>query len=517
MGQNSESVSLRQWIGVCGTMLGAFMAVLDIQETNSSLRDITGGIGSTVDEGSWISTAYLIGEIITIPLTAWLSRVFGIRRYLFVNVILFLLFSTLCGLANNLGTMIAFRAAQGFTGGVLIPMSFSVILQYLPKSKQPVGLALFGMTATLAPAIGPTIGGYMTDSLGWPMDFYFNLAPGVLMLAAIYYGIESQPLNLSLLWKGDWWGIATMSVGLGSLVAMLEEGQRKDWFGDPFICITGILAAFFIPLFLLIEWYHDSPLVNIRLLRYRNLWAGSLVTFAMGLGLYGSTYILPFYLQSVQGYDAFQTGETMLWIGLPQLAIFPVVPWLMKRFDLRVLVSVGVGIFALSALMNADMSPDYSGPQFFVPNVIRSLGQPFTIVPLSALATAMLAHEESADGSAIFNIARNIGGSVGIALLSTLITRREQFHDLRIGEAVTDYSVATYSRVATLSANFAAKGYGPAEALKQAYASIKTTVRQAAYVMAINDAFYLMGIFLVVGGMLVWVCRKSSNAEAHGH
>lgn len=510
----NEHVSLRRWIGIYGTMLGAFMAVLDIQVTNSSLRDITGGIGATVDEGSWISTAYLIGEIITIPLTAWLSRVFGVRRYLFANVILFLLFSTLCGLARTLGTMIAFRAAQGFTGGVLIPMSFSVILQYLPKSKQPVGLALFGMTATLAPAIGPTIGGYITDSMGWPMDFYFNLAPGVLMMAAIYYGIEPQPLNLCLLRKGDWWGIATMAIGLGSLVAMLEEGQRKDWFGDSFIRTMAVLAALFIPLFLIIEWHRTMPLVNLRLLKYRNLWAGSLVTFAMGLGLYGSTYILPFYLQSVQGYDALQTGETMLWIGLPQLLIFPVVPWLMKRVDLRILVSVGVAIFAYSAFMNTSMSPDYSGQQFFTPNVIRSLGQPFTIVPLSALATSMLAHEESADGSAIFNIARNIGGSVGIAMLSTLITRREQFHDLRIGESVTDYSIAAHSRLVSLTASFTAKGYDPVEALKQAYSSIQTMVRQASYVMAVNDAFLLMGFFLVAGGILVWVCRKSPTAEA---
>ncbi len=518
MPNDSENVSVRRWIAVGGTILGAFMAVLDIQITNSSLRDITGGIGATIDEGSWISTSYLIGEIVTIPLTAWLSRIFGVRWYLIANVLLFLGFSMLCGISHSLGEMIFFRAGQGFTGGVMIPMAFTVLLQYLPKSKQPIGFALFGITATLAPAIGPTIGGYLTDSFGWPMVFYVNLVPGAAMLGAILYAIDPQPLKLGLFRDGDWWGIATMAIGLGSLIAMLEEGQRKDWFGSGFIQICALLAAIFIPIFLLIEWYRREPFVNLRLLHHRNLWAGSVVTFGMGFALYSSVYLLPLYLQSVQGYDAFQTGKTMLWIGLPQLLIFPFVPFLMKKFDLRLLVCFGVLVFAASCFMNINMSPDYAGPQFFWPNVVRALGQPFTIVPLSALATAMLSPEESADGSAIFNIARNIGGSVGIALVSTIITRRQQFHDFRIGESVTAYSVATQNRVEMISNNFMAKGSGPITALQQAYASIKGEVRKASYVMAVNDAFALIGICLVLGAAIVWICKKSeSKAGAGAH
>jgi DHA2 family multidrug resistance protein len=518
MPNENEKVGTRRWIGVFGTMLGAFMAVLDIQITNSSLRDITGGIGATIDEGSWISTSYLIGEIVTIPLTAWLSKIFGVRWYLLGNVVLFLIFSMLCGIAPNLGMMIFLRAGQGFTGGVMIPMSFTVLLQYLPKSKQPIGFALFGMTATLAPAIGPTIGGFLTDSFGWPMVFYVNLIPGALMLLAIAYAIDPQPLNFSLFKNGDWWGIATMAIGLGSLIAMLEEGQRKDWFGNSFICWCAFLAALFIPIFILIEWYRDKPFVNLRLLRYRNLWAGSIVTFGMGFALYGSVYLLPLYLQSVQGYDAYQTGLTMIWIGLPQLLIFPAVPQLMRKFDLRALVCFGVVVFGASCFMNISMSPAYSGPDFFWPNIVRSLGQPFTIVPLSALATSMLKPDESADGSAIFNIARNIGGSVGIALISTIITRREQLHDFRIGESVTAYSLATQGRLQTIAANFTAKGFGPAMAMKEAYASIKGTISKAAYVMATNDAFMILGICLSLGGMIVWICKKpdmKGPAPAH--
>ena len=224
---HDERVDLRTWVGVLGTMLGAFMATLDIQVTNASLRDITGGIAATQDEGSWVSTSYLIGEIITIPLTAWLARVFSVRWYLLVNVALFLVFSCLCGLARSLGEMILFRACQGFTGGVMIPMALTVALSTLPKSKQPLGLAMFGITATLGPAIGPSVGGWLTDSYGWQWDFYVNLVPGALMLSAIIFAIKRAPMQLNLLRDGDWLGIICMAVGLGSLIAMLRAPDLR--------------------------------------------------------------------------------------------------------------------------------------------------------------------------------------------------------------------------------------------------------------------------------------------------
>jgi MFS transporter, DHA2 family, multidrug resistance protein len=267
---SEEHVSLRTWIAVLGTILGAFMAVLDIQITNASLREITGGIGSTAVEASWVSTSYLIGEIITIPLTAWLGRVFGVRLYLLVNVSLFLFFSGLCGTASELTQMIIYRALQGFTGGVMIPMSFTVINTQLPPSKRAIGLVLFGITSTMAPAVGPYIGGLLTDSYGWPMVFYINFIPGALMLAAIFFTIDPEPLNMPLLWKGDWLGTVFMAIGLGSLIAFLEEGQNDDWFTSVFIQRCFTLAVIFIPLFIICELVSKTPVVNLRLLRIRN-------------------------------------------------------------------------------------------------------------------------------------------------------------------------------------------------------------------------------------------------------
>src|ERR1700724_3800353 len=267
---HDERVDLRTWVGVLGTMLGAFMAVLYIQVTNASLRDITGGIAATQDEGSWVSTSYLIGEIITIPLTAWLARVFSVRWYLLVNVALFLLFSCLCGLARSLGEMILFRSFQGFTGGVMIPMALTVALSTLPKSKQPLGLAMFGVTATLGPALGPTVGGWLTDNYGWPWVFYVNLIPGALMIGSIVFAIRSPPMQLYQLREGDWLGIGCMAIGLGSLIAMLEEGQNDDWFGSVFIPRCALLAGVFFPAFVIIELSRKKPFVDLRLLVKRN-------------------------------------------------------------------------------------------------------------------------------------------------------------------------------------------------------------------------------------------------------
>jgi MFS transporter, DHA2 family, multidrug resistance protein len=511
---SKEHVSFRTWIAVLGTILGAFMAVLDIQITNSSLREITGGIGSTSVEASWVSTSYLIGEIITIPLTAWWGRVFGVRLYLLVNVSLFLLFSGLCGTASELTQMIIYRVLQGFTGGVMIPMSFTVINTQLPPSKRPLGLVLWGITATLAPAIGPYIGGLLTDNYGWSMVFYINFIPGAVMLATILFAIDSEPLNMPLFWKGDWLGTIFMAIGLGSLIAFLEEGQNDDWFTSVFIQRCFTLAVIFIPLFIICELLSKTPVVNLRLLRIRNLGLASAVNFLMGASLYGSVFLLPEYLEQVQNYSASQTGEAMVLIGLPQLLVFPFVPRLMKRFDLRLIVFVGALIFGGSCLMNIYMNPQFGGPQFQIANIVRALGQPFTIVPLSAVATTGLLREQQADGSALFNIMRNLGGSVGTALLSTLITQREQFHDLRIGERVTSYSPYVQQFLANQSAQNLQHSGDPAAALQQAYRVLQESIQTNSFVMAYNEGFLALGVILLVGSGVIWLCKKTKAGGA---
>src|SRR6201996_9346379 len=260
------SVSAKTWIAVIGANLGAFMAVLNIQIVNASLADIQGAIGAGIDDGGWISTSYLIAEIVVIPLSGWLAPVFSIRIYLLTNAILFLVLSAACALAQDLPQMIVLRAVQGFTGGVLIPMAFTLIITLLPRGKQPVGLALFALSATFAPAIGPTIGGYLTENWGWQYIFYVNVVPGAVMIGMLFFSLEAKPMKLGLLREGDWAGIVTMAIGLSALQTVLEEGNKDDWFGSPFIVHLAIIAAVALTLFVAVELTAKKPILNLRIL-----------------------------------------------------------------------------------------------------------------------------------------------------------------------------------------------------------------------------------------------------------
>ena len=516
--QPSPEVSFKEWIGIAATLLGAFMAVLDIQITNASLNEIQASLGATLEEGSWISTSYLVAEIVAIPLTGWLSRVFSIRRYLLANAALFLFFSVACAFAPNLITMIVFRAAQGFTGGVLIPIGFTVILTTLPAAKQPIGLALFGITATFAPTIGPTIGGWLTDNFSWQYIFYLNLVPGLLLLSGVWYALPRQPLQLNLLKNGDWIGIASMAVGLGSLEVVLEEGNRKDWFGSDLIVQLAMVAAIALVLFFYTEFTRKQPFINLKLVWQRNFGLSIIVTLALGLGLYGSVFILPLFLTQIQGYNALKIGQTIMWAGLPQLFITPFVPMLMKKFDLRFLTAVGLSLFAVSCFMNSTLTETTGLPQLIPSQIVRALGQPLILTPLSSIATAGIAAAQVGSASALYNMARNLGGSTGIAALSTLLSRREQIHSSRLGDYISLYNPLTQQRIDQLTQSFLSRGSFPGQAHDQAIATMSQTVRTQATIMAYNDCFYFMGWALLLSAILVLFFKQTKpGGGAAGH
>jgi DHA2 family multidrug resistance protein len=505
---STNQLSTKDWLGVLSTLLGAFMAVLDIQITNASLNDITGALSATIDEGSWISTGYLVAEIVVIPLTGWLAQVFSVRRYLLVNAVLFLLFSIACAWATSLPMMILFRAGQGFTGGVLIPMAFTVILTTLPPAKQPVGLAMFALTATFAPAIGPTIGGWLTDNYGWEYIFYLNVIPGIVLIAGVWYSIAPKPMQLHLFERGDWWGIVTMAIGLSSLEFFLEEGNRKDWFGSEEIERAAIIAAITLPLFVWIQFTRKQPLLNLRLLNQRNFGLSVIVNVATGLGLYGSVFILPLFLAQVQGYNAMKIGETIMWSGIPQLFIIPFVPKLMKRFDLRLLIAIGLTLFGVSCFMNSALTHDTGIDQLRWSQIVRALGQPLIITPLSSVATAGIDPKQVGSASALFNVSRNLGGSIGIATLGTLQSVRERFHSNRLVESVSLSDAITRDRIDQLTQFFTGQGSDPVEAQNQAIAMIDRLVRREANVMAYNDCFFFMGCALFAGALLALLFKK---------
>jgi DHA2 family multidrug resistance protein len=513
----AASASLKTWIAVIGSTLGAFMAVLDIQIVNASLADIQGAIGAGIDDGGWIATSYLVAEIIVIPLSGWLAQVFSVRRYLLTNATLFLAFSVGCAFAHNLGQMIVLRAFQGFSGGVLIPMAFTVIITLLPKPKQPIGLALFAVSATFAPAIGPTIGGYLTENWGWQYIFYVNLVPSTLMLALLWFSLEGAPMRLGLLKQGDWPGIATMAIGLGALQTVLEEGNKDDWFGSDFIVRLSVIAAVALSLFLWIELTSARPLLNLRLLHRRNFGFGVLANFLMGVALYGSVFILPEYLARIQGYNSEQIGMVLAWTGLPQLLLIPLVPRLMKRLDARLVIAVGFALFAGSNFLNIYMTSDYAADQLLWPNIVRAVGQALAFAPLSAVATAGIEKENAGSASALFNMMRNLGGAIGIATLQTVLTKREQYHSNVLTQSVSLFAEATRQRIDHLTRYFLSHGVSDqATAWHKAIVAIGNTVRQQSFVLAFSDTFYLLGVMLIIALVATLLLKKADHLGAGG-
>lgn len=512
-----ESTGLRTWVAVIGSTLGAFMAVLNIQIVNASLANIQGAIGAGTDEGGWISTAYLVAEIIVIPLTGWLARVFSMRRYLVVNAVLFLAFSAGCALAQNLGQMIVLRALQGFAGGVLIPMSFTIIITLLPKTKQPIGMAMFAISAIFAPAIGPTIGGYLTENWGWQYIFYVNLVPGAAMVAMLWFSLEAGPMQLHLIKQGDWPGILALSIGLGTLQTVLEEGNKEDWFGSPFITRLSVVAAASLILFVWIELSSKRPLLDLRLILRRNFGFGVAASFLLGIALYGLVFLLPQYLGRIQGYNPEQIGFVLAWIGLPQLVLIPLVPRLLRWFDARLLIGLGLGLLATGNLLSINMTADYSADQLLVPNVLRAIGQALCFAPLSAVAMAGIEPADAGSASALFNMMRNLGGAIGIALLQTFLTKREHFHSNVINQSVSVIDPETRSRIDLLTNHFLGQGISyPAVAGQKALIVIGRSIRQQADIMAFNDSFFLLGAALVLALAASLLLKKSGSVNAGG-
>lgn len=512
VGATKESASLRDWISVAGCMIGALIAVLDIQVTNSSLPEIEGGIGTGSENGTWISTSYLIGEIIMIPLTDFFSRIFSFRRFLLGCLGLFLIFSVGCAFASNLSEMIVLRGLQGFTGGVMIPMAFTRVLTTIPSRQQPVGLAAFALTATFGPAIGPTIGGYLTENYGWEYIFFINLIPGAVMFALLHPTLERREMNLSLLKDGDWLGIGFMAIGLGALQTVLDEGNQDGWFGSPHIVHLSVLAALCLSMFVFIELRVQKPAVQLRLLRMRNFGLGTLANVLVGFALFGSIYVLPAYLTEVQGYNAEQTGIVLAWAGMPQLLIIPLVPILQRYFDYRAIVCAGLAIFATSCLLNTHLSFNDGGSEFMMTNIVRAVGQAILVAPLVSIAMVGMPKEHAAAASGLFNMMRSLGGAVGTAVLATVITRREEYHSNIIGQSVTPYGYTVGEFLSNLQAYFLQHGAGTAAyARHQAEIVLANLIARQSYIMAISDAFLVMGVVVLTAAVIVVLTRSGSK------
>jgi DHA2 family multidrug resistance protein len=489
--------------------VGMFIALLDIQIVASSLQDIGGGLSAAQDQISWVQTSYLIAEIIVIPLSGWLTRVFS-TRWLFAGSALgFTLSSMLCGLAWNIDSMIVFRALQGLLGASMIPTVFTSSLYFFQGPKRVYSAAVVGTIASIAPTLGPVIGGYITDALNWHWLFYINLIPGLLVTVLVAITVKIDEPDLSLLRNADYPGILLMAVGLGTLEYFLEEGTRWNWFSDATITACAWISGITLVAFIIRSMMVKNPVVDFRALSNRNFALGCFLSFVTGIGIFSTIYLTPLFLGYVRGFSAWQTGLAVASTGLASIAGVPFYILLAKRFDLRWLMMFGLACFGLAMWVFSFITSEWGGAELLLPQVIRGFPQVFCVAPAVNLGLASLPPERLKYASGLFNMMRNLGGAVGIAVCGAVLNARTNFHFNVLASNLTDASGPTRRAVAgmterlrpTLGSPVAGHAAAIRELWHLAYAQAET--------LSYADAFRTIMVAFVIATCLTPLLKKA--------
>lgn len=511
-----DAVPVRRVIAFVIMVFGMFMAILDIQVVSSSLSEIQAGLGAGSDEISWVQTAYLIAEVIMIPLSGTLARILSTRVLFAVSAAGFTIASLLCATASSIDQMIFYRAIQGFIGGGMIPSVFTAAYSVFPPSKRGIVSPIIGLVATLAPTIGPTVGGYLTSIFSWHWLFLVNVPAGIVVALGSWALIDFDKPEFELMKKFDWWGLLGLAGFLGAMEYVLEEGPSNDWLSDDAVLMCTIVMVLGGVLFFWRAFKADFPIVDLRAFGNVNFSIGSVFSFAMGIGIYGLTYIYPLYLGRVLGYNSMQIGETMFVSGLAMFMTAPVAGALSQRFDPRALMMIGFLLFAASTWIPGNITADWGFNELLVPQIFRGVGMMLCMVPINNLALGTLAPSRLKGGSGLFNLTRNLGGAVGLAVINTVMTNRDTLHNARLADSMSWSNPEAMNEYNLLSQTFGANG------LDGSTAAIKQMAMQAqgqAYVMTIADTFLLMTVlFVVLAACTIFMQKpKAVPAEAAGH
>src|SRR5213082_2299186 len=491
-------------------VFGMFMSILDIQVVSASLSEIQAGLSASATEVSWVQTSYLIAEVIAIPLSGFLSRALGTRLLFAISASGFTIASFLCGLASTIEQMILWRAVQGFLGGGMVPTVFASAYIVFPRSKFHIVGPIIGLVATLAPTIGPTVGGYITDALSWHWLFFINVVPGIGITIGVLALVDFDEPNFALLDRFDWWGLIFMAGFLGSLEYVLEEGAQYEWLQDnsvaacAAVCVVSALAFFYRVL------SAEEPIVDIRAFADRNFGVGCLISFCVGIGLYGLTYMYPRYLAEVRGYSALMIGETMFVSGLTMFLAAPIVGRLMLRVDMRLMIAAGLVLFALGSFQMTWITRDYDFYELVLPQVLRGAGMMLAMVPANTIALGTLPPDRVKNASGLFNLTRNLGGALGLAVINQVLNERTDLHIARLQDRVT---WGNASATETLNM-FTQRLQGMGDAALMAMKQLSQIVHRQAVVMGYGDAFFMLTVFYCGLSLLVLLLNKPAAASS---
>ncbi|MDE2446636.1 MAG: DHA2 family efflux MFS transporter permease subunit [Alphaproteobacteria bacterium] len=493
-------------------IFGMFMAILDIQIVSSSLAEIQAGISASADEISWVQTSYLIAEVVMIPLSGTLTRIFS-TRYLFVmSAAGFTLMSLMCALSSSISEMMVWRALQGFVGGAMIPTVFATSFAIFPPDKRVAITPIMGLIATLAPTIGPTVGGYLTDLFSWQWLFLVNIIPGIIVTVGAWVLIDFDKPNLSLIDSFDWLGLGLLAVFLGSLEYVLEEGAADGWLQSAVIFRLIITCTISGSWFFWRMFTKPNPLVDFSAFNNRNFTAGCLFSFTMGIGLYGLTYLYPVYLARIHQYSALMIGETMFVTGVAMFLTAPIAGRLSTRVDPRIMIGGGFIGFAIGTWLASYITVQWGFYELLVPQILRGVSLMMCMVTVTNVSLGTLGPMQLRGASGLFNLTRNLGGAVGLAIINTVMNQRIDLHLARLHEAVAWGHPAAEQTLQNMTGAFASLGSAaPAVALRK----LAGLVRQQATDMAIADVFYLLTLLFLAILLLTPLMQKPKPATGN--
>ncbi|HNP20374.1 MAG TPA: DHA2 family efflux MFS transporter permease subunit [Fulvivirga sp.] len=495
-------------------ILCALLEIVDTTIVNVALNDMKGSLGATLTDVAWVITAYAIANVIVIPMTSWLSKQFGRRNYFAASIIIFTVASFLCGNANNIWELVAFRFIQGLGGGALLVTAQTIITESYPIAKRGMAQAIYGMGVIVGPTLGPPLGGYIVDNFSWPYIFYINIPIGILATILTLIFVKSPKYGEKLkASQVDWMGIILLATFIGSLQYVLEHGQQDDWFADPIITTLSVMSVFGFILFIWRESVYKHPIVNLSVLKDSNLRIGTIMTFILGFGLFGSTFIIPIYTQSVLGFTATQAGMLLIPSSITTGLMMPVIGRLLQKgVPQKYLVTGGFLTFFLYSLwMYLVMTPDTGIEHFFWPLVVRGIGLGLLFVPITTLSLSTLVGKDIGEGAAFTGMTRQLGGSFGIAIITTLIARWSQQHrvDLIPNIAATDPTVQ--QRLHGLQQMFMSKGFSFNESLQKAYHMLDLSVSKQAIVLTYMDVFLYLGVLFLLCIPFVLLIKKGAG------
>ncbi len=487
-----------KWV-IAGTVLtGTFMAVLDASIVNVALPQMSGTLSATLEEITWVATGYLLANVLIMPIIALLSARFGRKRFYMVSVLAFTLASMACGAARNLSVMVAFRVIQGIGGGAMITVSQAILRETFPVEEQGLAMGIYGLGVVVAPAVGPTLGGWLTDQYSWPWIFYVNVPVGILNLVLVQRFIHDPQYLVRHRGRLDWAGLGLMAVGLGSLQLMLEKGQSKDWFDSRLIIWLAVFAVAGLGLFIWRELTADGPAVDLRILKNIPFASGTVLGGVLGMGMFGTLFLLPVFLQNLLGFSALASGVAMLPRSVAAAMVGPVGGRLYNRVGPRFLVFVGLALNAVGFWQLSHLTSQVGAWDFFWPQVWQGAGMGLLFMAIATASLATIPKPKMTAATGLYNVVRQVGGSIGIAVAATQVTSSTHRYQDLLAEQVTIYSEGTRLMLQRLTAAMVQAGSDPVTAGQRALALLNLRVTRQAAVLAYNHVFELTTVLFLV-------------------